>query len=283
MLLLILVAVFFIICISMVFPVSNLNIVSAQTDVQILSHNGFESASGEYVICGEVENTGTQTLSHIMISADLFDSHDSRIGNYNNYASLNNLPPAKRSPFKITVTDTANGAHVMSYKLSILEYTPTDALPENLAIWGIKSHNDPDEHNKYITGIIRNQGPSKASYIRIIVTYFNSSGNVVYTTFETMDELEQNVEKPFEVDLGNPSYTYTSTIIPQIVWDSATNCDVTAESMEYSGEVNHNIAFPGLTPAATPEITPLFVPLLLVAVLACTLIAKKRTYKKKDR
>jgi hypothetical protein len=266
MLLYVLPAVFLIICISMVFQGSNFKVVSAQSDVQIVSHRGFlDPLDKHYYVCGEVFNAGSQTLSFIEVSADFFDQSGSRIAGYSHRASLDNLSPSTNSPFKIEVTNTDQSARVSTYELTAVALRTTDAFPKELVILSAAGTQDDHYVNKYVEGVVKQNTNYRANSVRVIATFYDYYGEVVYTDFDTIDVLEPNVAKPYEIDF------YASSMPSMQDWLNVTYCSVTAESMEYSSNLKSNILFQGLV----PEMPPLFVPLILAALLVSTLFTKK--------
>jgi hypothetical protein len=272
MLLSILIAVFFILCISPVFQDSNLNVVSAQTDVQILSHNGFlDPLDKHYYVCGEVLNTGTQTLIYTEVSAEFFDQGGSRIAGYSHFASLQNLSPNTKAPFKIEVTSTDQAARVSTYGVSVLGYQPTDAFPKKLEVSAVTGEQDANDVNMIVEGQIWNSADSPATYVRVIATYYDSSGNVVYTDFDSIGAMDSHATHHFEIDFYGTRMPSTSD------WLKATSSSVTAESFEYSGNLVTDIPFQG----QIPEMPPLSAPIILVALLVSTLFAKKLINKRK--
>jgi hypothetical protein len=265
-----LIAVFFISCVSPIFQVSNSGVASAQSNLQILSDIGFIDSGDEcYHVCGEVLNTGTQTLSNTEIAADFYDAGGQKIANYNHRISLNNQSPNTKSPFTIIMSDKDQSKQVASYVLMIYEGSPTDALPRALTVSGIFGFSYTKYNNKYVTGQVWNEAISDAHGVRIIATFYDSSEKVVYTQFDTKDVVGPN---------GIVEFSVGSRLNPA-AWTRATHCSVTAESMEYSGNLVTDITFQ----EQIPEMPPIFVMLLLVVLLVGTLFAKKRTDKKKDR
>jgi hypothetical protein len=238
---------------------------SAYPDVNILSHNGYLEMDDYYYVYGEVQNSGSETVSYTDISADFYDQSGVKIGNYRTDAMLNNLGPSEKSPFKIEVYSKADSARVFRYDISVEGYITTSSLPYKLNFLqgsgqqsaAIYDKFDGDALSAQLYGTFANYGSDTAHFVKIIATYYDLNYNVLYATFDTKDEaVPGSTENRFVIDfLGERTRLVRSYKID-------------LESNEYSGD-----SFIGV--GSVPEF-PSFLTILLMIALASTILFFKK-------
>jgi hypothetical protein len=232
---------------------------SAYTDVNILSHTGYLDNDGFYYVYGEVQNVGSQTLSYTDITADFYDQSGAKIGNYRTNAMLNNLWPSEKSPFQIVVYSKADSARVFRYDISVGGYMTTNAFPEKLSLKAHFNEFYPDDPLAQIDGTYYNHAADNAVFVRVIATYYDSSGKVLFAAFDSKDvSAPGSSDNRFVINfLGERARLISSYRL-------------VLESNEYSGD--SGVGWFHINPAPSPSI-PEFPPIalaVLVIVLAIT-------------
>ena len=196
--------------------------VKAVADVDILSHTGYLDSLGYYHVVGEVQNVGDQTVNFIKIIATFYDSSHVVIAPDFTYTELHVLLVGRKSPFDLFLFDTTQSAQVDHYSLSVT-FSATSPLPIGLEILSNSSYIDGIGW-MHIVGEIKNMGSVKATYVKVIATYYNETGGVVDAefTFSDPSDIDPNQTAPFDIIL-------TSVRVPYV-----DKYELTAESTQYA-------------------------------------------------
>jgi len=231
---------------TLISPASNAN---ATNMVIIISHTGYIDSQGYYIVVGELQNMGNETLTFVKVEATYYDSQNNIITTRFDLTMLNKILPGRKSPFLIALLDTAQSAQVHHYNLTV-SFSTTSPIPIGLEITSHSSQIDMEGY-MHITGEIKNTQTKTAHNVKVIVTCYDEQGKVVAATQTELDPeenyLNPNETKPFELIIGYERaplvYTY----------------ELAAESTEY---------------AVVPEMPPIIIPLVLI-ILTITIIPWK--------
>jgi hypothetical protein len=171
----------------------------AAAQVNILTHSGWLDAIGYYHVSGEVENVGDGSASFVKITATFYDSSDTVVATSFTYTHLSVLLPGRKSPFEILLVDTTQAAKVHHYSLSAT-FSATSPIPIGLEILSNSSYIDAVGY-MHVVGEIKNIATGDATYVKVIATFYNSTGHVVGTAFTYSDpsDLSPGQKAPFEV------------------------------------------------------------------------------------
>lgn len=197
--------------------------VHAAAGAQILSHTGyFHSGLGWYYVVGEVLNSGNQTLSDIQITTTFYNQSNDLVGTSSTYATVDTLLVGRTSPFKIVRSDLDQAAKIHNYSLSV-SYSTTSPIPQKLRILSNSTYTD-GSGNLHIIGEIKNNGTAQAAFVRVIATYYNSTGGVVATEYNYADpnDLDSNQTAPYDIFLSSDRTPYVH------------HYDLTADSTQYA-------------------------------------------------
>jgi hypothetical protein len=162
------------------------------TNVKVLSYSWYVNPSGDFIVVGEVQNTSNQTLQSVPLNATAYDSSGDEIAGASTpgvYVSY--FLPQQKAPFyldfgpsNIAGTDwTTNFSYVEftvfnTYSTSDQEY---ESLVLTTGFKGVVA-------GAYIVmGFVNNLGNQTAKGIRVVATYYNSSGNVVGVGFDILN------------------------------------------------------------------------------------------------
>jgi len=192
-------AVFPLLLVLVLVSVFNVKSVKAATQVNILTHSGWLDSIGYYHVSGEVENVGDVATSFVKITATFYDQSDTVVATSFAYAELSILLPERKSPFEVLLTDTTQAAKVHHYSLSIT-FSITDPIPLGLEILSNSSYIDEVGY-MHVVGEIKNIATGRATYVKVIATFYNLTGHVIATAFTYSDpsDLDPGQKAPFEI------------------------------------------------------------------------------------
>ncbi|MDI6690478.1 MAG: FxLYD domain-containing protein [Candidatus Bathyarchaeota archaeon] len=179
--------------------VFNIQPAYAAAQVNILTHSGWLDSIGHYHVSGEVENVGDGAASFVKITATFYDSSDTVIATSFTYTRLSVLLPARKSPFEVLLIDTTQATKVHHYSLSV-KFSATSPIPIGLEILSNSSYIDA-VGCMHVVGEIKNIATGNATYVKVIATFYNSTGHVVATDFTYSDpsDISPGQKAPFDV------------------------------------------------------------------------------------
>lgn len=170
----ILASILVIICVAAVIPSSH-----ALANSVVQNDSMWIDSASYLHIFGEVKNTGDVWLQYVKIVGTLRDSDGGIVDVVFSYTDTMYLPPNDVSPFDIIELDTAKSAKVQSYTL-IVEQQEAAPIPQKLVI-----HNVADSKNSLgwmeVVGEVENQADITSTYTKIVGTFYDESGKVIYT------------------------------------------------------------------------------------------------------
>jgi hypothetical protein len=167
------------------------------TNIKVLSYSYYFDYNGFLVVIGEVQNTGANTVKSVGLSGTAYSSDGEQVDS-SVYAMVVDLLPRQKAPFMWTFVDTSgNGNGVWSHPdvthIDISVYqadTTTDYQYPDLQVSNLKNYlgtnrgtGSDDQTADYgaywVTGTLKNTGDQTAQNVRVIITYYNSSGAAV--------------------------------------------------------------------------------------------------------
>ena len=199
---------FIIILVTIIALPQTLTMVFAQS-VEILSHSGFIDATGYYHVVGEVQNIGSGNLQFVMITATFYNKSHVVVGTSFTYTTLDVLLQGRKSPFEILLVYSTQAAKVDHYGLAVSSYsTYSGSKPVNLQILSNSSYVDVINYH-HIVGEIKNIGVTSTTFVKVIATYYNSTGQVIATafTYANPDTINAGNTSPFDVLLVHTQRT----------------------------------------------------------------------------
>lgn len=173
-----------------------------------------------YVVVGEIENIGNTPVYNVSIRVEFFSSNGTSIKNLTRAAFLYVLPPGRKSPFIVQLSDELN--IIASYRITDLTYKeyPREK-PEKLKIgnstfmYGV------------VTGTIKNVGEKDTKHVIVIATFYDEEGKVIAANSDmSINELAAGETKVFQIEF--PFSNMTRPIPDEITGI------VTAESIDYA-------------------------------------------------
>jgi len=167
--------------------------------VNVLTHSGWLDSVGYYHVSGEVQNVGDGAVRFVKITATFYDSNSIVIAVDFTYTALSVILAGRKSPFEILLIDTGQALKVHHYSLSVA-YSVTSPIPMGLEMLSHSSYIDGVGY-MHVVGEIKNVETSTATFVKIIATFYNSSGHAVATDFTYSDPYDINPSQtaPFQL------------------------------------------------------------------------------------
>jgi len=164
----------------------------ANTNVKVLSYSHYVNPSGNFIVVGEVQNTGNANLQSVTLNATAYDSGKNALAGSSAMAYVSYLNVSQKAPFYIdmgpsNIAGTDWGSTVSSVEFTVFNaYSTSDRQYESLAL-GI-SFNGTLGGSYIATGLLFNLGNQTASGIKVVGTYYNSLGTVVAVGFANVND-----------------------------------------------------------------------------------------------
>jgi hypothetical protein len=150
------------------------------------------------------------------------------------------LPPDGVSPFNLIEMDTAKAGQVQSYTL-IVDQQEATPIARKLTILNVAdSKNTPGWLE--IVGEVQSQADQLSTYTKIIGTFYDGAGKVVYTAYTFTD--------PSDLPAG-ATYPFKMTILSDERTGKVARYDLMAESMNSGYTTVPEWSFPQLVAAMT--------------------------------
>ncbi len=186
------------------------------SSAEILSSSNYYDSINYNHIVGEIQNTGNVNLEYVKIVVTFYDASNIVVGTTFTYTEHDILIPQQKSPFKTNIASSDFTGTPTNYTLQ-LTYSATNNNPYNgLEILSNSDSTDSIGWN-HIVGEVKNTGSQTANYVKLIVTYYDSGGDVVGTTFTFTDPLTLTSDQtaPFEtnMDLDDTAGSISSYLI----------------------------------------------------------------------
>uniref|UniRef100_A0A6M3M8E0 Uncharacterized protein n=1 Tax=viral metagenome TaxID=1070528 RepID=A0A6M3M8E0_9ZZZZ len=165
---------------------------------KILSYSSYVDNLGYYTVVGEVQNNLQSNINYVKISATFYDSQNNVIGTDFTYTDMGILKPGQKSPFEIS--SYPDKISPSNFKLSV-SYKDTGNEPyEGLQI--LSSTSKTDNLGYYETvGEIKNNGNRNSTYVKVIATYYDSTGKVIAKsfTYTNPEDINSGDTAPFKL------------------------------------------------------------------------------------
>jgi len=146
----------------------------------IVSYNSYvESDTIDfYVTVGEVSNSFSDNVKSIRVNITYYNEEDYITGCSYGYTELEMLKPDQKAPFSVyTTLESLTGIPAraeLSCDALVTYEQPIDGIDITL------KSNGTDEYGYYtITGELQNNGPSRASGLKVICACYDSEGDVI--------------------------------------------------------------------------------------------------------
>jgi hypothetical protein len=182
-------------------------IVTQAPVVAILSDSSYIE-SGYFHVVGEVQNLGSLNLQYVKITATFYDSANNVIATGFTFTGIDVLVPQQKSPFDVS-SYPSQDLVVDHYKVVVSDYSSTTNQPyRSLVAQGVTTSAEFGYYQ--IKGEVKNTGTRTATYVKLVVTYYNAEGKVIGIAF--------TFTNPIDIDAGQTAQfdcsSYPLEILP---------------------------------------------------------------------
>jgi len=149
------------------------------TDLPVVNDTLVES-EGKVYVNGEVENRSPDNIQFIKVTARLFDSSGSQVGEGFTYAYPGICPPGERAAFSVMMD---RPAAYQRYELEVEAQTTSEPPFTALRVVGEISKPDPFGLGyPQICGLVENTGETTLEYANLVAVFYDAAGKVVSVT-----------------------------------------------------------------------------------------------------
>jgi hypothetical protein len=188
----------------------------------IQNDTSYVSSIGSYHIVGEVLNSGDTWLRFVKVTATMKDTNGQVVDVDFTYAWVERLPPNERAPFDVFEIDTTKSARITSYSLA-LEFDAADPAEVLLQIQGQSTSTNILGHFE-VVGEVKNNGPETSPFTKVVGTFYDATGKVVYVDFTYTD--------PADIPPGQ-TYGFKITVIDETASAKISRYALFANSAQY--------------------------------------------------
>ena len=233
------------------------NALSQPENVKIVSYSYYVDSLGYLSAVGEVENTGTSIINQVSIAGLVTTANGNQVES-STQAWVRNLLPQQKAPFYMDFfsQDSSMWTEISDIELQVTMAEPTTnylypdlQITANQAIIGTSSE---DKGVYWVTGTIQNIGTEVARNVRVIGTFYNSSGAVVAVGGYTSETVTTQLSPQEKVDFKFGAFDMNQSIVPQEAKISTYSLLLQVDEPILQGTA------PQITPtiSPTPAITP---------------------------
>jgi hypothetical protein len=233
----------------------------------VISHKGFLTTEGFRVV-GEVENSGSQSLTNVTLEYKFYDSNNQTIQTLEYPTALDVIPPGRKSPISIYLSNQTEASRVKTYEVNVVSYQECPKKPAELNITWIAYD------NVSIYGGIRNYALNGTRFAVVFATFYDENRSVVdVSSSEYIMDFSAQSDEQFEIYL-----------LSEDVFKSPTWFSLTAESVDYSAMAETSLVRLTLNPPHENSPTDYFwlgvlVGIPAIAVLAVFLVTRRKRKK----
>jgi hypothetical protein len=264
--------VFFIVCLALVSLGLTLvpKVASQPENIKILSYSWYTDSYGNFIVVGEIQNIGPNTIVSVVLSGIVYTQDEVAQAYGYSPAYVNYLVPQQKAPFEMEFlpqTSVTGDLNWVSLGVTHVDFTVEKAETTDKYQYpglSIKDNSGKvDSEGVYwVSGHVQNSGTEAATNVRVVGTFYNSSGTVVaigytdsiagYTEDQTPIPLEPSATASFKVgafDKNQSKVTSNQKIANYALL-------VQAEAPILSGAPPSPTPTPEATPTSTPTSSP---------------------------
>ena len=271
--------------------------------INILSYSHYTSTqTGDFIVVGEVQNTGSNTIDLIGITGTLYSPDNSSQAQAYTQAYGTQILPQEKVPFYMDFQPLSSSTGDLSWmaqgigsiNLRVVSAIPTDSRQYTGLV--IKSNSSSVDNSGYymITGAVQNTGTLASNQTWVVATFYNASGTVVATGHSsvlTPTSIPAGGTAPFTLYPDDVSTTTGSQVASYVLLVQTTNTPPTTTTPT-PVTTTPPPATPTPSPSATPTPTPtqtqqvgsvpityfyaIVAVVIIVVILAAALVLRKR-------
>ena len=154
-------------------------------------------------------NTGAQFAYDAKITARFYDSSNALLAQETGFSMRTRIDPGARVPFRVLLSNAP--ATIARYELSVQFSTSTILDYRNI---GIVSRQVRDNFGPEVFGDVKNEQSVKVNNIKVLVTFYDAAGTVVYTDsqYQSLD-LAAGATGPYTISTLRSGLVYSSYLV----------------------------------------------------------------------
>jgi hypothetical protein len=156
--------------------------------VNVLSYSWYVNPSGDFIVVGEVQNDGNSILQSVSLNATAYDSKGDGIAGNTAMAYVNYFLPQQKAPFYIDMGPATVHGDYWAPIISSVDFTVFNVVSTTVQEYGnlaLTTNFNGTLNGPYdVFGFVSNIGNQTANGIKVVATYYNSSGTVVAEGFD---------------------------------------------------------------------------------------------------
>jgi hypothetical protein len=167
------------------------------SDAKILSfswyvadNNVLAAYSGDLVVVGEIQNVGTTNLGKTYVAGWAY-INDTLVATTQHLVLGNNLKPNQKAPFYLDFTPTSSETGDLTWVPYVTRVVAAVTYVYNTDLdmyQGLTATSDSSTSGGTftVTGTVKNEGNENIGDVRVITTFYNSSGTVVSVNYTSV-------------------------------------------------------------------------------------------------
>jgi hypothetical protein len=245
---------------------------SQTSNIKIVSYSYYYS-EGFLDVVGEIENTGSSTISRVALAGRITSSAQTTIDSTTSVWVVN-LLPGQKAPFYMTFVPQSAGGQVgilpdvANIELVVLRADATTNYQyPDLAVSN-ENHrvgtNLEEKGTYYVSGTLKNTGTQTAQNLRVIGTFYDSANTVVAVGGYTSQVLATSLAPSASVNFEFVAFDYNDTVTPASQKIAGYSLLIQAEAPVLEGTgpqvtpypTGHPVPIETASPTNTQTITP---------------------------
>jgi hypothetical protein len=161
-------------------------------------------------ILGEVENTGVQTGYYGLVTARFYNASDQLVAISDGFTLLSRIDPGQRIPLRVVLANPPAGITRHEVTATAGTSTVADLQPLPVLSQQVRNNSGPE-----VFGEARHTYARRMRNARVVVTFYDAAGNVVYADSGTVNPstLAANATGTYVIPTFNESLAFDSFIV----------------------------------------------------------------------
>jgi hypothetical protein len=200
---------------------------SQTANVKVVTYSWYIDTAGLLDVVGEIQNVGTSTISSVIVSGTATTTTGNQQTSQT-MAYVKDMLPNQKAPFYMTFflqpdQATQSTPTIANVALSVGQApTTTGYLYQDVKVTAHQNSIDTSSENKgvyWVTGTVQNTGSQTATNVRVLGTFYDSTGNVIavggYTDAPLSTSLAPSPSANSSANFKFGAYDTNETLMPQ--------------------------------------------------------------------
>ncbi len=232
---------------------------SQTANVKVVTYSWYIDNAGLLDVVGEIQNIGTSTISSVIIGG-IATTTTGNQQTSNTMAYVKDMLPNQKAPFYMTFflqTDqtTQSTPTIANVAVTVAQATETtNYLYQDVKVTSNQNSVGTGSDDKgvyWVTGTVKNTGSQTATNVRVLGTFYDSTGNVIAVGGYTDDALSSSLAPSASANFKFGAYDTNQTLMPE-------NQQIASYALlvQVEGPIMQGTA-PTITPGPTANSSPI--------------------------